>query len=67
MIIGVDNGNANTKTVHTVFTSGITEHDVKPPIGDELIKYKDKYYSDDIPGDYHIAYYGEIVNAYIVE
>ena len=24
MIIGVDNGNANTKTVHTVFTSGIT-------------------------------------------
>ena len=29
--------------------------------------YKDKYYSDDIPGDYHIAYYGEIVNAYIVE
>ena len=31
------------------------------------IKYKDKYYSDDIPGDYHIAYYGEIVNAYIFE
>ena len=29
--------------------------------------YKEKYYSDDIPGDYHIAYYGEIVNAYIVE
>jgi plasmid segregation protein ParM len=45
MIIGVDNGNANTKTVHTVFTSGITEHDVKPPIGDELIKYNGKYYT----------------------
>jgi plasmid segregation protein ParM len=45
MIIGVDNGNANTKTVHTVFTSGITEHDVKPPIGDELIKYNNKYYT----------------------
>lgn len=29
--------------------------------------YKDKYYSDDIPGDYHIAYYGEIVNAYVIE
>lgn len=29
--------------------------------------YKEKYYSEDTPGDYHIAYYGEIVNAYIVE
>ena len=29
--------------------------------------YKEKYYSDDISGDYHIAYYGEIVNTYIVE
>lgn len=45
MIIGVDNGNANTKTVHTVFTSGVTEHDVKPPIGDEIIKYNEKYYT----------------------
>ena len=45
MIIGVDNGNANTKTVHTVFTSGVTEHDVKPPIGDEVIKYNEKYYT----------------------
>lgn len=45
MIIGVDNGNANTKTVHTVFTSGVSIHDVKPPIGDEVIMYNGKYYT----------------------
>lgn len=45
MIIGIDNGNANTKTVHTVFTSGITEHDVKPPVGDEVIEYNGKWYT----------------------
>ena len=45
MIIGIDNGNANTKTVHTTFTSGITRHDLKPPMADELIKFQDKYYT----------------------
>ena len=39
MIIGIDNGNANTKTVHTTFTSGITRHDLKPPMADELLEY----------------------------
>ena len=28
---------------------------------------KDRYYNDNIPGDYHTAYYGEIVGAYIAE
>lgn len=45
MIIGIDNGNANTKTVHTSFVSGITKHDLKPPMADEVIKFKDKYYT----------------------
>lgn len=45
MIIGIDNGNANTKTVHTTFTSGITEHDLKPPMADEIIKFREKYYT----------------------
>lgn len=44
-IIGVDNGNAKTKTVHTAFVSGLTKHDLKPPIVDEYIKYKGKYYT----------------------
>lgn len=45
MIIGVDNGNANTKTVHTTFTSGITKHDLKPPMADEIIFFNGKYYT----------------------
>ncbi len=28
---------------------------------------KTRYYHDDIPGDYHTAYYGQIVAAYIAE
>lgn len=28
---------------------------------------QDRYYHDNIPGDYHTAYYGEIVGAYIAE
>lgn len=45
LIIAIDNGNANTKTVHSVFTSGLTTHDVKPPMSEEIIKYKGKYYT----------------------
>lgn len=45
MIIAIDNGNANTKTVHHVFTSGLTTHDVKPPMSDELIQFDNKYYT----------------------
>lgn len=45
IVIGVDNGNANTKTVHSVFTSGLNEHDMKPPMVDEWIEYNGKYYT----------------------
>lgn len=45
IIIGIDNGNANTKTEHTAFTSGVTEHISKPPMAKEVIHFQDKYYS----------------------
>ena len=45
IVIGVDNGNANTKTVHNVFTSGLTIHDIKPPVSDELLEYNGKFYT----------------------
>lgn len=45
IVLGIDNGNANTKTVHSVFTSGLTEHDIKPPVADEWIEYNGKYYT----------------------
>jgi plasmid segregation protein ParM len=45
MIIGVDNGNARTKTINTVFTSGINVHDVYPPISDEVLEWNGKFYT----------------------
>ena len=45
IVIGVDNGNANTKTVHSIFTSGLNEHDIKPPVADEWIEYNGKFYT----------------------
>lgn len=45
LIIGVDNGNANTKTAHTSFVSGINTHDLRPPMVDEILEYNGKYYT----------------------
>lgn len=45
MIIGIDNGNANTKTVNTVFVSGLTKFDKKPPVAEDLIYWNGYYYS----------------------
>ena len=32
IIIGIDNGNANTKTPHVSFVSGLNTHDLRPPM-----------------------------------
>lgn len=32
MVIGIDNGNANTKTLHTVFNSGLIESSTAIPM-----------------------------------
>jgi len=45
IVIGVDNGNANTKTVHHVFTSGLNVFDIKPPVADEILEYNNKFYT----------------------
>lgn len=46
MIIGIDHGNSQIKTVHTIFTSGINEHGtVKPPLPSDILCYEGKYYS----------------------
>lgn len=45
IVIGLDNGNANTKTEHVAFTSGVMEHITKPPMAKEVIYFQDKYYS----------------------
>lgn len=41
IIIGVDNGNANTKTQNHNFVSGLTSHDVRPPLSTDLIYRKE--------------------------
>ncbi len=43
-IIGIDNGNKQTKTVSHTFVSGITESDRQPVLNVDWLKYGDKYY-----------------------
>jgi plasmid segregation protein ParM len=46
MIIAVDHGNKQMKlSGGRVFTSGLRESDTKPPFGNDILKYKGKYYS----------------------
>ena len=45
MLISIDHGNKQIKTIHhTPFTSGLQESDV-PPFGGETIKYQEKYFT----------------------
>ena len=45
MIVGVDNGNSNTKTQNFCFVSGLAEHSVKPPMTDEVLEYDGKFWT----------------------
>jgi plasmid segregation protein ParM len=46
MTISIDHGNKQIKLSNgRVFTSGIKESDTKPPFGDDILKYRGKYYT----------------------
>jgi plasmid segregation protein ParM len=45
MLIAIDHGNKQMKTVHKVFASALTESDTHPPFGDEILEYRGKFYS----------------------
>ena len=46
MIIAVDHGNKQIKLPEgRVFTSGLRESETRPPFGDDVLKYKGKYYA----------------------
>lgn len=46
MVIGIDHGNSQIKTLHTVFTAGITTHgQSKPPMSAEVVHFEGNYYS----------------------
>jgi plasmid segregation protein ParM len=46
MIIAIDHGNKQIKLPEgRIFTSGLRESDVRPPFGDDILKYNGKYYT----------------------
>ena len=49
----IDHGNRNIKTVHTVFTTGISESDISPGRGIDYLEDKGKFY---VPSNRRILY-----------
>ena len=45
MLISNDHGNKLIKTNNKIFTSGYRESDSKPPFGDNVLKFKGKFYT----------------------
>ena len=45
MILSIDHGNKQIKTVHKTFTSGLYESDTRPPFGRDVLFYNGKYYT----------------------
>ena len=45
MIIAVDHGNKQIKSIHKTFTSGYVESDFDPKLGGETIFFEGKYYT----------------------
>lgn len=45
MVISIDTGNKQIKTVHKIFSAGLVEHDSYPPFGCDVLFYQGKYYT----------------------
>ncbi len=45
MVISVDTGNKQIKTIRKTFTAGLVEHDGEPGFGGNVLKYNEKYYT----------------------
>lgn len=45
MVIAVDHGNKQIKTIHQTFISGLSESQFRPPFGKDVILYDKKYWS----------------------
>ena len=45
MIISIDHGNKQIKTLNRTFTSGLLERDSKPAFGEDILCYEGKYYT----------------------
>lgn len=45
MLIALDHGNRQIKSKSRIFTSGLYESDTRPPFGEEILRYKGRYYT----------------------
>lgn len=45
MLIAIDHGNKQMKTAHQTFSSGLCGSDTLPPFGENILRYKGKYYT----------------------
>lgn len=45
MLIAIDHGNKQIKTAHKTFSSGLCESDTRPPFGENVLFYENKYYT----------------------
>ena len=45
MVISIDHGNRQVKTVHKVFVSGLVESSVRPALGEEYVLYNNRHFS----------------------
>ena len=45
MLISIDHGNKQIKTTHRTFTSGLYESENRPAFGEDILYYKQKYYT----------------------
>lgn len=55
MLISIDHGNKQVKTIHHApFTSGLVCSEVRP-FGGETLTYQGKYYTAHRPSGFHIA------------
>lgn len=45
MLIAIDHGNKQMKTIHKTFTSGLMESNICPPFGDDVLKYDGRFYT----------------------
>ena len=53
MIISIDHGNKQVKTLNMTFTSGLAESDIAPPFGDSILEHRGKFYT---PSEQRIPY-----------
>lgn len=45
MLIGIDHGNKQMKCIHRIFISGLVQSNTRPPFGDDILRYKDRFYT----------------------